>query len=155
MVIIRAYVKEKVETELQPSAQLLTQVVQTKYLKVGESVSYGSTFTTEDIKIAILPIGYADGYLRSMQGAFVNVKGHQCEVIGRVCMDQMIIKVPDDVKEGDSVTLLDNAYDSPQSLNSSSKQDTISYEVLCNLGRRLPRIYQVDDEMHVTNELLK
>lgn len=70
-------------------------------------------------------------------------------------MDQMIIKVPDDVKEGDSVTLLDNAYDSPQSPNSSSKQDTISYEVLCNLGRRLPRIYQVDDEMHVTNELLK
>ena len=45
MVIIRPYVKEKVETELQPSAQLLTQVVQTKYLKVGESVSYGSTFT--------------------------------------------------------------------------------------------------------------
>ncbi|MCH4335262.1 alanine racemase [Staphylococcus haemolyticus] len=152
-----AYVKEKVETELQPSAQLLTQVVQTKYLKVGESVSYGSTFTaTEDIKIAILPIGYADGYLRSMQGAFVNVKGHQCEVIGRVCMDQMIIKVPDDVKEGDSVTLLDNAYDSPQSAETlAQKQDTISYEVLCNLGRRLPRIYQVDDEMHVTNELLK
>lgn len=151
------YVKEKVETELQPSAQLLTQVVQTKYLKVGESVSYGSTYTaTEDIKIAILPIGYADGYLRSMQGAFVNVKGHQCEVIGRVCMDQMIIKVPDDVKEGDTVTLLDNAYDSPQSAETlAQKQDTISYEVLCNLGRRLPRIYQVDDEMHVTNELLK
>lgn len=152
-----AYVKDKVETELQPSAQLLTQVVQTKYLKVGESVSYGSTYTaTEDIKIAILPIGYADGYLRSMQGAFVNVKGHQCEVIGRVCMDQMIIKVPDDVKEGDTVTLLDNAYDSPQSAETlAQKQDTISYEVLCNLGRRLPRIYQVDDEMHVTNELLK
>lgn len=151
------YVKEKVETELQPSAQLLTQVVQTKYLKVGESVSYGSTYTaTEDIKIAILPIGYADGYLRSMQGAFVNVKGHQCEVIGRVCMDQMIIKVPDDVKEGDTVTLLDNTYDSPQSAETlAQKQDTISYEVLCNLGRRLPRIYQVDDQMHVTNELLK
>lgn len=151
------YVKEKVETELQPSAQLLTQVVQTKYLKVGESVSYGSTYTaTEDIKIAILPIGYADGYLRSMQGAFVNVKGHQCEVIGRVCMDQMIIKVLDDVKEGDTVTLLDNTYDSPQSAETlAQKQDTISYEVLCNLGRRLPRIYQVDDQMHVTNELLK
>lgn len=71
-------------------------------------------------------------------------------------MDQMIIKVPDDVKEGDSVTLLDNAYDSPQSAETlAQKQDTISYEVLCNLGRRLPRIYQVDDEMHVTNELLK
>ncbi|OFO68666.1 hypothetical protein HMPREF3019_02330 [Staphylococcus sp. HMSC061H04] len=64
--------------------------------------------------------------------------------------------MPDDVKEGDSVTLLDNAYDSPQSAETlAQKQDTISYEVLCNLGRRLPRIYQVDDEMHVTNELLK
>lgn len=54
------------------------------------------------------------------------------------------------------MTLLDNAYDSPQSAETlAQKQDTISYEVLCNLGRRLPRIYQVDDEMHVTNELLK
>ena len=71
-----------------------------------------------------MPIGYADGYLRSMQGAFVNVKGHQCEVIGRVCMDQMIIKVPDDVKEGDSVTLLDNAYDSPQSPETLAQNKT-------------------------------
>lgn len=70
-----------------------------------------------------MPIGYADGYLRSMQ-AFVNVKGHQCEVIGRVCMDQMIIKVPDDVKEGDSVTLLDNAYDSPQSAETLAQNKT-------------------------------
>lgn len=56
--------------------------------------------------------------------AFVNVKGHQCEVIGRVCMDQMIIKVPDDVKEGDSVTLLDNAYDSPQSAETLAQNKT-------------------------------
>ena len=48
--------------------------------------------------IVILPIGYADGYLRSMQGAFVNVNGNQCEVIGRICMDQMIVKVPSHVK---------------------------------------------------------
>ena len=75
-----------------PSAQLLTQVVQTKYLKVGESVSYGSTFTaTEDIKIAILPIDMQMVTYAQCK-AFVNVKGHQCEVIGRVCMDQMIIK---------------------------------------------------------------
>ena len=93
-----AYVKEKVETELQPSAQLLTQVVQTKYLKVGESVSYGSTFTaTEDIKSQFCQL-ICRWLLTLNARAFVNVKGHQCEVIGRVCMDQMIIKVPDDVK---------------------------------------------------------
>ena len=95
-----AYVKEKVETELQPSAQLLTQVVQTKYLKVGESVSYGSTFTaTEDIKSQFCQLDMQMVTYAQCK-AFVNVKGHQCEVIGRVCMDQMIIKVPDDVKEG-------------------------------------------------------
>ncbi|MDM7882199.1 alanine racemase [Staphylococcus borealis] len=152
-----AYVKETVTTQLQPSTQLKTQVVQTKYLKPGQSVSYGSTYTaTDNMKIAILPIGYADGYLRSMQGAHVSVNGHQCEVIGRVCMDQMIIHVPEEVQEGDTVTLIDNSIDSPQSVEAlAQKQHTISYEVLCNLGRRLPRIYEVDDEMHVTNELLK
>ena len=48
------------------------------------------------MKIAVLPIGYADGFLRSMQGFAVNVNQQQCEIIGRVCMDQMIISVPDD-----------------------------------------------------------
>ncbi|MCQ6498180.1 alanine racemase C-terminal domain-containing protein, partial [Vibrio parahaemolyticus] len=79
------------------------------YLNPGDSVSYGSTFTaTEKMKIAVLPIGYADGFLRSMQGFAVNVNQHQCEIIGRVCIDQMIICVPDYVKEGDEVILIDN-----------------------------------------------
>ncbi|UDI77855.1 alanine racemase [Staphylococcus taiwanensis] len=151
------YVKDLVTTQLIPSAQLITHVVQTKNLNIGDSVSYGSTYTaTEPIKIAILPLGYADGYLRSMQGANVNVKGYQCEVIGRVCMDQMIIKVPEDVQEGDEVIVLDNHIDSPQSAEAlAKKQGTISYEVLCNIGRRVPRIYEINNEYEVTNELLK
>ena len=69
--------------------QLIANVVQTKTLQAGESVSYGATYTaTDPTTIALLPIGYADGYLRIMQGSFVNVNGHQCEIIGRVCMDQ-------------------------------------------------------------------
>ncbi|MEJ7528125.1 alanine racemase, partial [Staphylococcus lugdunensis] len=84
------YVRNEVDVQLKPSAKLMTQVVQTKYLNPGDSVSYGSTFTaTEKMKIAVLPIGYADGFLRAMQGFAVNVNQHQCEIIGRVCMDQM------------------------------------------------------------------
>ncbi|MBO1199678.1 alanine racemase [Staphylococcus simiae] len=151
------YVKENVKVHLRPSIQLVTNIVQVKSLLAGESVSYGATYTaTAATKIAILPIGYADGYLRVMQGSHVNVNGQQCEVIGRVCMDQMIVKVPDNVKTGDSVILIDNHRDSEQSVEQAArKQQTIVYEVLCNLSRRLPRVYHDGDDIDVTNELLK
>ncbi|OAO26218.1 alanine racemase [Staphylococcus capitis] len=151
------YVRDNVKVLLRPSAQLVTEIVQVKSLKVGETVSYGRTFTAEkEMKIAILPVGYADGYLRAMQGAYVNVNGHQCEVVGRVWMDQTIVSVPDDVKMGDKVILVDNHIDSPQSVESlAEKQHTINYEVLCNLSKRLPRIYHHNEEQVVTNDLLK
>lgn len=151
------YVRDNVKVHLRPSAQLVTEIVQVKSLKVGETVSYGRTFTADkEMKIAILPVGYADGYLRAMQGAYVNVNGHQCEVVGRVCMDQIIVSVPDDVKMGDKVILMDNHIDSPQSVESlAEKQHTINYEVLCNLSKRLPRIYHHNEEQVVTNDLLK
>ena len=82
-----------------------------------------------------------------MQGFAVNVNQQQCEIIGRVCMDQMIISVPDDVKEGDEVILIDNNLNSSQVEALAVKQNTINYEVLCNLGRRLPRIYYLNKNL--------
>ena len=71
-------------------------------------------------------------------------------------MDQTIVSVPDDVKMGDKVILMDNHIDSPQSVESlAEKQHTINYEVLCNLSKRLPRIYHHNEEQMVTNDLLK
>ena len=139
------YVKDHVKVHLRPSAQLVSEIVQ---VKTSKKLSYGRTFkATEEMRIAILPIGYADGYLRAMQGAYVNVNGHQCEVVGRVCMDQTILRVPEDVKVGDKVILMDNHIDSPQSAEAlAEKQQTINYEVLCNISRRLPRIYHHSDE---------
>ena len=106
--------------------QLIANVVQTKTLQAGESVSYGATYTaTDPTTIALLPIGYADGYLRIMQGSFVNVNGHQCEIIGRVCMDQTIVKVPNQVKAGDSVILIDNHRESPQSVEVAAESNIL------------------------------
>ena len=101
------YVKDHVKVHLRPSAQLVSEIVQVKTLKAGETVSYGRTFkATEEMRIAILPIGYADGYLRAMQGAYVNVSGWS-RMYG-----QTILRVPEDVKVGDKVILMDNHIDS-------------------------------------------
>lgn len=151
------YVKDNVKVHLKPSAQWISEVVQRKVLQPGESVSYGSIYTaTEPTEIGIIPVGYADGYPRLMSGAYVNVNGHQCEVIGKVCMDQIIIKVPAEIKVGDKVILMDHHVDTPQSAEALARQQhTINYEVLCNLNRRLPRIYHGTEVVEINNELLK
>lgn len=151
------YVKGNVKVHLKPSAQWISEVVQRKVLQPGESVSYGSIYTaTEPTEIGIIPVGYADGYPRLMSGAYVNVNGHQCEVIGKVCMDQIIIKVPAEIKVGDKVILMDHHVDTPQSAEALARQQhTINYEVLCNLNRRLPRIYHGTEVVEINNELLK
>lgn len=151
------YMKEQTSVELYPSVTWETEVVQTKYLDPETAVSYGWTYqASEREKVAVIPIGYADGYLRSMSGAYVEVGGKQCQVIGRVCMDQTIIRVPDDVEIGDKVILMTEDGDDAQSVETlAQQQQTINYEVLCNLSRRLPRLYQYEDHTRINNELLK
>ncbi|MCP6652300.1 hypothetical protein NL518_29825, partial [Klebsiella pneumoniae] len=78
-----------------------------------------------------------------MQGATVEINGHHCEIIGRVCMDQMMVVLPEDdtFEVGDTATLLNREHQGPESLTSlAHQQQTINYEVLCRIGRRVPRI---------------
>lgn len=152
-----SYVKENVKVHLKPSAQWVTEIVQTKTLQPGDSVSYGSIYTaTEHTRIGILPVGYADGFARLMTGAYVNVNGTQCRIIGKVCMDQVIIKIPDQIEVNDKVILMDHHSDSPQAAEMLAiQQQTINYEVLCNLSRRLPRVYYDSGSVEIHNELLK
>ncbi|MGO3727190.1 alanine racemase C-terminal domain-containing protein, partial [Staphylococcus carnosus] len=152
-------VEEQTNAELYPSAEWITEIVDIKYLNIGDTVSYGSTYTAEKSeKIAILPVGYADGFPRMMQGTNVEVNGQQCTIIGRVCMDQMMIALPEneDINVGDKVTLLNREHSGPQSLLSHAKQQqTINYEVLCRIGRRVPRIYEPEKVFDIVNELQK
>lgn len=152
-----AFVENNTKAILKPSAQLVSEVTQVKKVNKGEVVGYSETYVAdEEMYVALIPIGYADGYLRNMQGSKVNVAGTQCEVVGRVSMDQTAIRVPKETKLGDKVTILESQSHHPQSLETIAlKQQTISYEVLCNFGRRIPRVYHYKQNIEISNELLK
>jgi alanine racemase len=124
---------------------LKSRIVFLKQVKAGNCVSYGRTCRLERNSIvATLPIGYADGYSRSLSnvGEAV-VRGFKVPVIGRVCMDQILIDVTDvpSVRLGDEVILYGGGYDFLSVTKIAEKIGTISYELLCNIGKRVPRIY--------------
>lgn len=125
---------------------LKARVVFLKNAAPGTTVSYGRTHSLmRDSRVATLPIGYADGYSRllSNQGE-ATVRGARVPVIGRVCMDQIMIDVTDvpAVQLGDEVILYGGGCDYLSVSAIAEKIGTISYEVLCNIGPRVPRIYR-------------
>ena len=140
------YAMGDVPFELEPVLAFKTIVSHVKIIRQGDCVSYGRTFTAErDMKIASLTVGYADGYSRLLSSkGEVLVHGVRCKIIGRVCMDQLMIdadEVPD-VKSGDTVTLIGRESNEIISADYlASLYGTIGYEVVCGISNRVPRIY--------------
>ena len=129
-----------IEFELKPALKLLSNLVQVKKIKKGDKVGYGATYEAqEDEWIGVVPIGYADGWTRSHQGRHVIVNGYECEIIGRVCMDQMMIRLPKQFPMGTEVTLIGD--DMPVE-RVAAEVGTISYEILCLISDRVPRVYK-------------
>lgn len=118
---------------------LFTRVSMVKKIKAGSRVGYGLTYTAkQDEYLATLPIGYADGIIRKNQGRKVYINGKYFEIVGRVCMDQMMVRVDESVKVGDEVEIFGNHI----SLASMAKDlDTIPYEIICLISKRVERIY--------------
>ncbi len=134
----------KVKLELKPVATLKARITSVKVIQAGESISYGRTFISQkSMKIASVSVGYADGYPRSLsgKGAKVLVNGKYAEVVGRVCMDQIVIDVSDidNIVEGDIVTLIGKEKEILAE-NISKKAGTIASELLSRLGTRIERI---------------
>lgn len=132
-----------------PAMSMRTRVSLVKEIAAGEGVSYGLTFRSKrPMKVATLPVGYADGYLRAYGKGCVLLKGRRAPILGRVCMDQMMVDVTGlDVKPGDTATLFgedDGALLPVEAL--ASLADTINYETICAIGRRVPRVYLRDGE---------
>ncbi len=128
-----------------PVMKLKTIVSMVKEMEPGQSASYGRRFTADrPTKVATLCAGYADGYPRllSCGRGTVEIKGVPCPVLGRVCMDQMMVDVSalPEVQEGDEAILWGGEVsDTAETI--AHKTDTISYEVLCGVSRRVPRVY--------------
>ncbi|SFW56621.1 alanine racemase [Selenomonas ruminantium] len=130
--------------DLQPVMSLKAKVVWIKTLHKGESIGYGRQFIAErESRIATLPIGYADGYIRAYgKEGFVEIHGQKAPIAGRVCMDQVMVDVTDiaDVEIGDEVTLFGS--DSLTIDEVARWGDTINYEIPCLLSARVPRVYR-------------
>ncbi len=128
--------------DLSPALSVRSKIVQLRTLPSGESVGYGRTYYTDkETKIAVVPIGYADGIPRYLSGkAQVIVSGKRCPVIGRICMDQLMIDVTsiEDADVGTIVTLIGKDGDEFISVEEiAEKAETITNEILCRLGKRL------------------
>ncbi len=129
-----------IDFELKPALKLLSNLVQVKQIKKSDKVGYGATYTAEEDEwIGVVPIGYADGWIRSHQGRNVIVEGHECEIIGRVCMDQMMIRLPKPFPMGTEVTLIGDGMTVERV---ADEIGTISYEILCLISDRVPRVYK-------------
>ena len=138
------YVKNKLD--LRPAMSLKTVISQVKTVPKGTAVSYGGTFITpRETKIATVPIGYADGYLRVLSSkASMLVNGKKAPVIGRICMDQAMLDITDieNVKENTVVTVFGKDGDAEIKVEDIADiANTINYEILCLISKRIPRIY--------------
>ncbi|MBO7394122.1 MAG: alanine racemase [Abditibacteriota bacterium] len=131
--------------DLKRALTLKTEIAFLKTVPAGTSVSYGRTYkTNRPSKIATLPIGYADGYPRVLSGrGEAAVRGVRVPIVGRICMDMCMADVTDvpGVSVGDEVTLYGGGYDYLSVDKIAEKAGTISYELLCAIGNRVPRIY--------------
>ncbi|PRO65900.1 alanine racemase [Alkalicoccus urumqiensis] len=129
---------------LKPAFSLHSRITHVKTLEPGDTVSYGRTYTAESReRAATVPIGYADGWIRMHQGGDVLVNGQRCPIIGRICMDQMIIRVPEGIESGELVTLIGAQGSEYVSMEeAAARLDTINYEIPCVISARVPRLLQ-------------
>ncbi|ANU08870.1 alanine racemase [Planococcus antarcticus DSM 14505] len=145
------YVGEEMDFKLYPALSLETEIIHVKQIKTGEGLSYGATYRAEqDEWIATLPIGYADGMLRGLQGQDVLVKGQRVPVVGRICMDQCMIRLSEKLPVGEKVQLIGHQGGQQIFIDEWARRlETIPYEIPCILTKRVPRIYS--DSTEVSN----
>ncbi|MBO5244906.1 MAG: alanine racemase [Selenomonadales bacterium] len=133
------------DVELRPAMTLKAEIMYLKEVAENVGISYGHAYhTTRPSRIATLPVGYADGWSRRLTGkADVTIGGKRVPIVGRICMDQCMVDVTDldKVEVGDEVVLFGEGGRTAEEV--AEWLDTISYEVICMIGKRVPRQYIV------------
>ncbi len=135
--------------EIRPVMSLISHISHIKTVEKGTSISYGGTYVADKTRrIATVTVGYADGYPRAQSNlGRVIVRGQYAPIVGRVCMDQMMIDVTDipDVSIKDEVILIGGTDDKYISVEEVAKYaNSFNYELVCHIGRRVPHIYHED-----------
>ena len=132
--------------KLEPALQWLSRITHVKTLPAGREISYGGTYvTTHPTTVATIPVGYADGYHRSLSGKFyVLIRGRKAPILGRICMDQMMVDVTGipDVAVNDRVVLVGRYGKEQITMEEiAAVADSFNYEFVSGISRRVPRIY--------------
>ena len=143
---------DKTNVKLKPALALKSHVAFVKEIERGTPVSYGGTFVAkEKMKIATIPVGYADGYPRSLSNkGYVLIRGKKAPILGRVCMDQFMVDVTqiEGVSFGDKVTMIGKDGNEILQVEVLSElSGRFNYEFVCDLGKRIPRVYVRDGKI--------
>lgn len=137
------FVGERVPFQLKRSLTLESELVHVKLLGKGNPISYGATYETlEDEWIGTIPIGYADGLRRGLRGQEVLICGKRVPVVGTICMDQCMVRLPSEMSVGEKVTLIGCQGDEEITLEEwATRLGTIPYEIAVSIAKRVPRVY--------------
>jgi alanine racemase len=148
--------EKEIPVPLKEAFSLRTRLVHVKKLPKGEKVSYGATYESgEGDWIGTIPIGYADGWIRKLSGIEVLAAGKRVPIVGRICMDQCMVKLPFELPIGTTVTLIGKDADQFISINDIAKKlDTINYEVPCIIASRVPRLFKKGGKIISTHNAL-
>lgn len=149
-------VKKEQPIKLKPAFSLKSRLIHVKKLEPGESVSYGATYTTtKEEWIGTIPLGYADGLIRKLNGSDVLVKGKRMQMVGRICMDQLMVRLDKAYPVGEEVTVIGKQGEEEITMDElAGHLDTINYEIPCIITGRVPRIYKDGEQViDIRNEI--
>ena len=143
--------------KLTPAMSIHRRIVYIKEIETGTEISYGGTFTApHPMRIATIPVGYGDGYPRMLSNkGYVLIHGKRAKILGRICMDQFMVDVTDipQAKELDEVILVGRQGDEEITVDELGDLcGRFSYEFICDIGKRVPRIYTRNHEVYLVRD---
>lgn len=154
------YPSEEVDkslVDLKPALGLKSHIAYIKTIEKGTEVSYGGTFVADrEMKIATIPLGYGDGYRRSLSNkGYVLINGKKANILGRICMDQFMVDVTDiNASKDDEVVLLGKSGNEELSAERLAEMAglTFNYEIVCDIGKRIPRVFYRNNKIVGTKD---
>jgi alanine racemase len=145
------YVGGKLPFRLEKSLRIESELAYVKLLEAGNRISYGGTYETSEAEwIGTIPIGYADGLRRGLRGQEVLIGGERMPIVGTICMDQCMVKLPREIPVGEKVVLIGRQGEEEITVEEwAGRLGTIPYEIVVSIAKRVPRIYTGKDGQNI------